>query len=62
MAEPQLFLFREKEPRRQPGGKWERAYTLADGSVQNATSDTADFSAWEQQARGIASPEPPVAK
>src|SRR6185369_8567371 len=60
-AEPQLFMFREKEPRQLPNGKWERSYTLADGSVQNAVSDTADFSAWEEQAHGIASPEIPEA-
>ena len=59
-SEPQLFLFREKEPRQIPGGKWERSYTLVDGSVQNAVSDTADFTAWEQQAQGIASAEAPT--
>ena len=60
-AEPQLFMFREKEPRQLPNGKWERSYTLADGSVQSAVSDTADFSAWEEHAHGIASPEIPEA-
>jgi hypothetical protein len=60
-AEPQLFMFREKEPRRLAKGKWERSYTLADGSVQNAVSDTADFSTWEEQAHGIATPEIPEA-
>jgi len=29
--------------------------------VQNAVSDTADFSAWEEHAHGIASPEIPEA-
>lgn len=57
--EPQLFLFREKEPRLAPDGTWERAYTLADGSVQNAHSSTKDFSEWERTHQGIASKEPP---
>ena len=60
-TEPQLFLFREKEPRRTSDGKWQRCYTLVDGSVQTAGSDTADFAAWEQKAHGIASPENPDA-
>jgi RNA polymerase sigma factor (sigma-70 family) len=60
-AEPQLFMFREKEPRQLPNGKWERSYTLSDGSVQNAVSDTPDFSAWEEHAHGIASPDIPEA-
>jgi len=60
-AEPQLFMFREKAPRQVAKGKWERSYTLADGSVQNAVSDTPDFSAWEEKAHGIASPEIPEA-
>jgi RNA polymerase sigma factor (sigma-70 family) len=47
-TEPQLILFREKEPRRLPDGKWTRAYTLADGSVQNPVQDTPDFSEWEK--------------
>jgi hypothetical protein len=59
--EPQLFMFREKEPRQVANGKWERSYALADGSVQNAVSDTSDFSAWEEQAHGIASNEIPEA-
>jgi hypothetical protein len=58
--EYRLFLFREKEPRRQTDGKWERAYTLVDGSVQNGHSDTPDFTAWEQKFGGIATPEPPA--
>lgn len=58
-TEPGLFLFREKEPRRQTDGKWERAYTMIDGSVQNLHSDTADFTLAEQKWGGIASPEPP---
>ena len=59
-TEPGLFMFREKEPRQVPGGKWERSYTMVDGSVQNAVSDTADFTDWEQKAQGIASAEAPT--
>jgi RNA polymerase sigma factor (sigma-70 family) len=47
-TEPQLLLFREKEPRQLPNGKWTRAYTLADGSVQNPERDSPDFSDWEK--------------
>jgi len=47
-TEPDLILFREKEPRRLPDGTWTRAYTMADGSVQQRASDTPDFSAWER--------------
>lgn len=60
-SEPQLFLFREKSPRRRPDGSWERAYTLADGSVQVLQSATEDFGAVEKEHGGIASPEPPSA-
>ena len=55
-TEPQLFLLREKEPRRRPDGVWERAYTLVDGSVQNYVSPTPDFSEIERRVGGIASP------
>lgn len=47
-TEPQMILFREKEPRRLPDGKWTRAYTFADGSVQQRESDTPDFTEWEK--------------
>jgi hypothetical protein len=47
-AEPQLILFREKQARRLPNGKWTKAYTMADGSVQNVERDTPDFSDWEE--------------
>jgi myosin heavy subunit len=46
---PQMVMFRERIPRRTPDGKWERAYGLADGSVQTATSDNGNFDAWEKQ-------------
>jgi RNA polymerase sigma factor (sigma-70 family) len=40
------MLLREKQPRPIKGG-WQRIYTLFDGSVQAATSETTDFTAWE---------------
>jgi RNA polymerase sigma factor (sigma-70 family) len=49
ITEPQMILFREKQPRHLPSGNWERLYTLADGSVQRTTSDTDDFSEFESQ-------------
>ena len=48
VREPQLIVFREKEPRRLPNGKWTKAYTFADGSVQNVEQDTPDFTEWEK--------------
>jgi RNA polymerase sigma factor (sigma-70 family) len=51
------FLFREINPRQMPNGQWERAYCLGDGSVHNITLDTDDFTAWEQQAKGIVDQE-----
>ncbi len=47
-SEPQMLIFREKQPRRRPDGKWARGYALADGSVQERTSDTANFDDWEK--------------
>ncbi|MHB8521673.1 MAG: RNA polymerase sigma factor [Limisphaerales bacterium] len=47
-SEPQRWLFREKVPRQQADGKWERIYTLADGSVQTIPSATGDFSFFER--------------
>jgi hypothetical protein len=46
---PQMIALRERVPRRTPDGKWQRIYTLADGSVQTATSNDGNFDAWEQQ-------------
>jgi RNA polymerase sigma factor (sigma-70 family) len=48
-GDPNLILFREKEPRPLPDGTWTRAYTMRDGSVQQVRSDTEDFSKWEHQ-------------
>lgn len=57
-TEPQLFLFRERQPRRF-GGRWERSYCRSDGSVVTLTSDTSDFSAKEIAADGVAKPVQP---
>jgi RNA polymerase sigma factor (sigma-70 family) len=48
-TDPNLILFREKQPRRLPNGTWTRAYTLADGSVQQVSAANGDFSEWERQ-------------
>lgn len=48
-AEPDMILFREKEPRKLPDGTWTRAYTMADGSVQQRNSTTTDFTEWEKE-------------
>ena len=46
---PQMIMLREKTPRQNPNGQWERIYELADGSAQTATSNDGNFDAWEQQ-------------
>jgi RNA polymerase sigma factor (sigma-70 family) len=48
-AEPQLILFREKQPRLLPDGTWARAYTFADGSVQEKSSPDGNFEEWEKE-------------
>jgi RNA polymerase sigma factor (sigma-70 family) len=48
---PDLITFREREARQTPDGKWERAYGMADGSVQMIRSDTGNFEAWEKEHR-----------
>jgi RNA polymerase sigma factor (sigma-70 family) len=45
---PEMILFRERQGRQAPDGKWYRAYGLADGSVQIATSPDGSFNAWER--------------
>ncbi len=45
---PQMLTIREITPRQAPDGKWERAYGLADGSVQTITSDDGNFYLWEK--------------
>jgi len=47
--EPEMILFREKEARKMPDGTWNRAYTMADGSVQQRNSATTDFTEWEKE-------------
>ena len=47
-SDVEAILFREKQPRRLPNGKWTRSYTFVDGSVQQAESDTGDFQEWEK--------------
>lgn len=47
--EPEMILFREKEARKMPDGTWNRAYTMADGSVQQRNSPTPDFTEWEKE-------------
>jgi len=57
-AEPEMILFREKQARQLPDGKWERIYTYADGSVQIRHSTDGDFSQIERQGTGTAANAP----
>jgi len=57
-VEPYLILFREKQARQLPDGKWERIYTYADGSVQIRHSTGGDFSQIERQGTGTAANAP----
>lgn len=59
-AEPQLLLFREKEPRQQPDGSWSRSYTFCDGSVQEKNLKEPNFEEWEKQF--LAKPAAPAAR
>ena len=44
------IVLREKKPwRRSPDSRWNRTYAFADGHVENARSDTEDFTAWEEE-------------
>lgn len=45
---PEAILARERTPRRNPQGGWERAYVLCDGSVQSIDSPDGNFDGWEQ--------------
>lgn len=45
---PESILARERAPRRNPQGGWERAYVLCDGSVQRVNSPEGNFDGWEQ--------------
>ena len=55
-TEPEVILFREKQPRRQPDGTWSRAYTLVDGSVQQVSSPDGDFHEWESKHQPASTP------
>src|SRR5262249_4635530 len=47
-AAPYSIVAREKEPQQNPDGTFTRAYLMADGSVQTATSTNGDFVEWEK--------------
>ena len=46
---PQLVIFREKNPRKAPGGEWGRIYGFADGSVLKRRATNQNFTIYEQQ-------------
>jgi hypothetical protein len=46
---PDKIMLRERFPRKNPQGKWQRVYSLASGSVRIRTSDDGNFDAFEQQ-------------
>ena len=54
-AQPDVIMFREKNPRRTLQGQWVREYGLVDGSVQTIHSDDGNFDNFEKQH----SPAPP---
>lgn len=54
LEESQYYLVREKQARRRPDGRWERAYALVDGSVQLLDSPTEDFTQVEIERGGVA--------
>jgi RNA polymerase sigma factor (sigma-70 family) len=53
---PDMIIFRERVARLAPNGKWERVYTLADGSVQRIQSSDGNFDHFEKS-RLISPPE-----
>ncbi len=53
-ADSDLILFREKQARQMPDGKWERIYAYADGLVQTKHSADGDFSQFEREGTGTA--------
>ena len=57
-AEPDLILFREKQARQMPNGKWERIYAYADGASMNKHSADGDFSQIEREGTGTAANAP----
>ena len=48
-AQPEMIMFREKNPRQTLKGKWVREYGLVDGSVQTIYSDDGNFDVYEKQ-------------
>ena len=42
------FIGQLKQPMQRVDGRWSQVFLLMDGSVQQAVSDTPDFSAWQQ--------------
>jgi RNA polymerase sigma factor (sigma-70 family) len=46
---PLMLMIRERTPRRNPNGEWERIYAFADGSVQTINSDDGNFDVYERQ-------------
>ena len=57
-AEPDLILFREKQARQMPNGKWERIYAYADGLVQTKNSADGDFRQIDREGTGTAANAP----
>ncbi|MBL9128635.1 MAG: hypothetical protein JNL97_13355 [Verrucomicrobiales bacterium] len=54
LQDSERYLVREKKPRRRPDGRWERAYTMVNGSVQLLESPTEDFTQVEIERGGVA--------
>jgi RNA polymerase sigma factor (sigma-70 family) len=48
-AQPEMIMFREKNPRQTLNGKWVREYGWVDGSVQTIYSDNGNFDDYEKQ-------------
>jgi len=53
---PQMIALRERFPRQNPAGGWQRNYLLADGSVQTESSPDGNFDAFEQQQAQLGPP------
>jgi RNA polymerase sigma factor (sigma-70 family) len=43
------ILAREKTPRRQPNGKWERGYVFLDGHAESVSQESPDYSGFESK-------------
>ncbi len=54
------ILFREREPRRSPDGRWTRTYCFADGSSHIQDSPSPDFSGFEREHTATAANAPKV--